>query len=314
MNGTMTAIATMCLILSAAAAARAADDKKPANDKAATTKNVVMDITWQKHGDTAEFTPSTQPGKKGDVLKVTGPGTHRVLVLDNPKISHHTYAVLGRVKYENVQGTGYLEMWNTFPDGGAFFSRTLAGGGPMGSLGGSSDWRPFVLPFYAKEGMRPSKLEINIVVPQGGTVYLEPAQLVQELEPSTGLPKGITLPPSAGGSTSGAAWWNPRMSGWVGGVGGAVLGTLGAIVGLLAGRGRARRVVIGLLMTILITGGTSLLMGLVALSLRQPYHVYYPLLLCGVIATLVPLTMLPQLKRRYEELELRRMTALDAAS
>jgi len=114
-----------CLLL-LSAVARAADDKP------ATTQSAAADIAWQKHSAGAEFVPSTQPGNRADVLKVTGPGTIRVLVIDNPKLAHHTYAIVGRVKYENVKGTGYLEMWNTFPDGGAYFSRTLASGGPTG--------------------------------------------------------------------------------------------------------------------------------------------------------------------------------------
>ena len=104
------------------------------------------------------------------MLKVTGPGTHRVLVLDNPKISHHTYAVLGRVKYENVQGTGYLEMWNTFPDGvRVLLCARSPAAGRWGASVARPTRRPFVLPFYAKEGMRPSKLEINIVLPRPTT-------------------------------------------------------------------------------------------------------------------------------------------------
>ena len=80
------------------------------------------------------------------------------------------------------------------------------------------------------------------------------------------------------------------MSGWVGGIGGC--GARHLSLDRWAAR-RARLggacVVIGLLMTILITGGTLLLMGLVSVaSPPQPYHVYYPLLLCGVIATLRP--------------------------
>jgi hypothetical protein len=248
------------------------------------------------------------------VLKVTGPGTLRVLVMENPKLEHHTYAIVGRVKYENVKGTGYLEMWSTFPDGSAFFSRTMSGGGPMQSLGGSSDWRPFVLPFFAQPGMVPSKLEVNVELPEGGVVYLEPAQLVQNIQQTTGLPKGFKLPPGASGAGASVmgAWWGDQMGGWIGGISGGVLGLLGALVGLLAGRGKARRLVLGLLVTILVVGATSLILGIAAVSIGQPYAVFYPLLLCGVIATLVPLTLLPQLKRRYEQLELRRMTALDA--
>ena len=66
MNKTNLAISVMFLLLSAATVARAADDKP------ATTKKVVTEIAWQKTGDNAEFVPSTQPGHKADVLKITG--------------------------------------------------------------------------------------------------------------------------------------------------------------------------------------------------------------------------------------------------
>jgi len=46
--------------------------------------------------------------------------------------------------------------------------------------------------------------------------------------------------------------------------------------------------------------------------LGQPYAVYYPLLLIGLIGTVVPAGVYPALKRRYEEVELRAMRAMDA--
>src|SRR5881397_3380422 len=49
-----------------------------------------------------------------------------VLSIDNPQITAPRYRLTGRVRYDNVEGTGYLEMWNYFPGGGQFFSRTLA--------------------------------------------------------------------------------------------------------------------------------------------------------------------------------------------
>ena len=59
-------------------------------------------------------------------------------------------------------------------------------------------------------------------------------------------------------------------------------------------------------------GGVSLVLGGIAPARGLPYHVYYPLLLIGAIALLVPASTLPRLAKRYQELELRRMSALDA--
>ena len=52
--------------------------------------------------------------------------------------------------------------------------------------------------------------------------------------------------------------------------------------------------------------------GLYAWLTSQPYAVYYPLLLCGLLAVLVPGALLVPLRRRYQQLELRRMRAMDA--
>jgi hypothetical protein len=32
-----------------------------------------------------------------------------------PRLSTTAYAIAGQIKYDNVQGVGYLEMWNVFP-------------------------------------------------------------------------------------------------------------------------------------------------------------------------------------------------------
>jgi hypothetical protein len=286
MRNTLIALAAIWLLAAPTPAAA---------ERAATTKPAPVDVAWQKHHDNAEFVRSTRRGTTApDVLKVTGPGTIRVLEIENPQLAFDTYAITGRVKYENVTGTGYLEMWSTFPDGSAYFARTVESGGPQRSISGSSDWRPFTLPFYARKGSRPSKLEVNLVLPEGGTVYLEAGQLVQDSDAMAN------------------AWWGGRRAGWGGAIGGTALGLLGGLIGLLAGRGKARQLVFALLIAMLAIGGTCLLLGIVAIAMRQPYAVYYPLLLCGGLATLLPLTIIPQMKRRYEELELRRMSALDA--
>jgi hypothetical protein len=51
--------------------------------------------------------------------------------------------------------------------------------------------------------------------------------------------------------------------------------------------------------------------GLIALSAAQPYAVFYPLLLLGVLSSAVPLGLLPTIRRRYADIELRMMRAHD---
>ena len=107
------------------------------------------------------------------------------------------------------------------------------------------------------------------------------------------------------------AWWDARTAGWIAGIGGTVIGLLGGLIGILASLGRARAFVLTLAAGLVVLGAGLVLSGLTALVLGQPYAVYYPLLLGGVILTLVMGLNLPGLRRRYEQIELRRMAAMD---
>ena len=83
-------------------------------------------------------------------------------------------------------------------------------------------------------------------------------------------------------------------------------------MGLLACKGKARRFVLGTAKLIAGLGILSLISGVMALTQHQPYAVYYPLLLLGVISTLVMGFALPKLRKSYEEAELRKITSVDA--
>ncbi len=107
-------------------------------------------------------------------------------------------------------------------------------------------------------------------------------------------------------------WWGNAAAGWIGAIGGSLVGLFGALIGTLAGLGKARRFVLALTVASIVFGLAALVLGLVALGLRQPYVVYYPLALIGVILTFVMGSLLPVLRRRYQQIELRRMAAMDA--
>lgn len=225
-----------------------------------------------------------------------------------PPITKRKYAIVGEIKYEGVHGAGYLEMWNYFPAAkpGAlepgYFSRTLGESGEMGKITGTSNWRRFMLPFdwtQAKEG--PTRLEINLFLPAQGTVYLGPIQLVEY----TGTFGGAQ-------SASANAWWPDWAGGLIGGIGGAVLGCLGSLLAWLASKGKARGFVLATLKSLIILGVLSALAGVVALSLRQPYGVWFVPLLLGAILLLVLPSRLRQYQKMYENLEMRKMAALDA--
>ena len=235
-----------------------------------------------------------------DALKVesTGQGAAiTVLTIDRPALKGPRYALTGQVRYEGVEGTGYLELWNYFPDGGQYFSRTLAESGPMMKLQGTSGWRAFTLPFDGTGAPPPTRLVFNVVLPAGGVVYLGPLRL--------------SALGGQGLSTGALQSEQTPATNLLGGIAGGLVGTVGALIGVLTAMGRARRVVTIAAATLVVGGTLAFLAGIVAVARSQPPAVSYPLLLVGFIATVVPLTSMSAIRRRYQDIELRTMRARD---
>lgn len=191
-----------------------------------------------------------------------------LLIVDAPDIQQLRWRMSGQVRYEDVAGQAYLELLNVLPSG-AFFTRSLAPEGPLGELTGSSDWRPFVLPFDASRGGQPpDKLLLSVVLPSRGTVDIGPVELCE------------------GGGSYGAApaaWWGDRTAGWLFGGLGALLGCFGGLLGTLAGVGRARRWVRSGFVGAAALSAGALGAGAWAWTAGQPHQVFYPLLLLGVV-------------------------------
>jgi len=227
------------------------------------------------------------------------PATITVLTIDRPNVTTSVYAVAGQVSCRQVEGKGYLEMWNYFPGGGQYFTRTLAPSGPMRLLEGSSTWRHFSLPFFMNEGaVEPERLVVNVVLPGRGKVRIGPMRLVQ-------YGKGED-PLAAPGQ-----WWTSTQAGIIGGISGVVIGCLGAVIGWLSHRGKARGFVLGTLAVMFVLGVVAWALGISALACSEPWETYYPPLLLGVLLTVLPAGVFRPVRRRYEEMELRRMRAMD---
>lgn len=193
----------------------------------------------------------------------------------------------------------------------------------MGKIEGNSAWRAFVLPFDASGASGPpSALEFNLVVPRGGHVTLRRVRLVefppgttaaQTLAQSGRIVQEIVLTPPREyerPAPAASAWWDDRTAGLIGGLGGALLGVIGATLGVTARR--HRRGVIRCAWGMSVFGGLLLIAGLVALAARQPYAVYYPLLLGGLITSTVFGANAALLARQARQEELRRISAMDA--
>ena len=67
----------------------------------------------------------------------------------------------------------------------------------------------------------------------------------------------------------------------------------------------------GMVISCVVMGIGVITGGLIALCLRQPYHVWYPLVLSGGIVTAVYVWILSTIRRAYAQFELRKMEALD---
>ena len=220
-----------------------------------------------------------------------------VLICNDPPVSSHQYMVSGRVKYDGVVGDGYLELLNDFGDRGVFFSRALDTSGPLGKLTGRSGWRDFQLPFYAEPGMKPRRLTLNIVLPGAGRVTITQPTLA---------------PLSANSWSASNSWWTEQQAGLLGGVLGGGMGLLGAAIGTLTARKKSRNLILGLDSFGIVVSIVALIAGIVALFAGQLWHVYYPLLMVGVIGGAVLGTHLLKLLRQSRDDELRRITAVDA--
>jgi hypothetical protein len=252
----------------------------------------LREISWtalRDQGALVEGSRVLSDGSLALASKESGLGV-TLVELGSPGITRDRYVVRGRIRYRGVVSDGYLEMWNVFGDGSRYFTRTLEDSGPLQKIAGDSEWRDFGLYFDATGGKAPvEKLIVGLVLPGAGEVSISNMTLV-ELD----------------GALPG------EDAGFWGGIAGGALGLFGALLGTLAGAGRARTFVLAAMKTLMAAGAVGLGLGIYALSRSAPYDTYYPLLLLSAITLAVPAFSFSGVRKRYEEVELQRMRALDA--
>lgn len=228
-----------------------------------------------------------------------------LIELADPGVGLPVYALKGMVRYENVEGDGFLQLDSHFGAKGTFFTKSLAPAGLLGKLSGSSNWRPFVLPFYTNSGDQadgtspvPEKLSLGLFLPGSGTVSI----------------RGVGLYQYAAGEDplqSAGQWISNRNATLLGAIGGSLLGVWGAVIGVFSTRGKARHFVLGSAKILLLIGIASIGIGLAALAAAQPYAVYSPFLLIGILLVALMATLRRTLSMHYERLELKRMQSMD---
>jgi hypothetical protein len=224
-----------------------------------------------------------------------------LLIITNPSIIKNAHQISFDMKYENVALTSGM----TPPDFSEFsriFPPRAIGGDNItnqsyftinGTLNPTwSNWEPhqFTVKVPGQQ-IFPTQLELKFYLAGSGTFYLRPIKLLGTAESSN--------------------WWTPEQGGMIGGIAGSIIGCFGVLIGVLASKGNARKFVLALTKSFIVLGIFLLLAGAVAAATKQPYAVYYPLLLAGFILAIVFSVNLPSIQRRYDELEIRRMTSVD---
>lgn len=233
-----------------------------------------------------------------------------LLSVTNPAIIRQAESISVEMKFADVQGLVFENTnqparfrhprgFETFVSGALKFEQLVPPPAPGGdestnerefSVEGTSNWRPYEFGGANQVGDGlPLRLELRLFLPTNGTVWLRPIKVMKY---ATG-------------------WWSPEQAGWFGGIGGSVIGCFAGLVGGLAGMGKARRFV--LFMTRLFIGlGIALtIAGVVAAAAGQASAVWYALLLPGGILTLVFWVNLYPIKKRYDDMEIRRMASVD---
>jgi len=281
---------------------------------AAFAGTTLAEISWSKLKAEGKLRAGEVVSRDGlDMLKVTNskdtPLRLTVLKLETPRVSETSYSLRGTVAYEDVAGKAYLEMLSCFPQptGGPYYTRTVAEGGPLQYLTGTSYPRDIELPFnLGPKDPKPIKIELNVFAPGKGTIYIGPMRLLQTKPP-------VRVQPSMGHAIRDKELGRKGgyIGSYIGGLG-ALMGLIGGTIGTLCGMGKARRLVLGMVWFMIVFGGLCILAGMVSIVTHQWWVVYVPLLYLGLLTTLIAGVLLPGIRRRYDELELRRISAQDA--
>ncbi len=109
-------------------------------------------------------------------------------------------------------------------------------------------------------------------------------------------------------------WFDNQTAGMVGGIIGTGFGILGSLIGcscwFFVSKGWKKPVYAMFILGLAISGAL-LVTGIVALCVKQPYHVWYGFLLPGFIGTIIFPCLLPVVRNRFMAREMKKMQAAD---
>ena len=150
-----------------------------------------------------------------------------------------------------------------YPDGNHSFSKVSY------SPVHNSLWIDFRLPMHSDK-IPPTHLKLNLVLTGEGHGLLVGSVELWDITPADAN-----------------AWWNPRTGRWIGGLTGTGFAIIGAVVAILLSRSKSLRLASALSRSAILIGILFLVTGFVTLCLHQRVAVYDPLLLNGILATIL---------------------------
>jgi hypothetical protein len=108
-------------------------------------------------------------------------------------------------------------------------------------------------------------------------------------------------------------WIDQTVMIWAGSIGGCLVGLWGAAIGTagsyLVPRGKAKGLVMTALVVPAVLGVVSLLVGVYAVIVGQPYVIWYPFVLVGFLLSALAIPFVFVMRHRYRQVELRKMQA-----
>ena len=109
-------------------------------------------------------------------------------------------------------------------------------------------------------------------------------------------------------------WFEPQTAGMLGGIIGTGMGLMGAVAGCSCGicvRKGWKKPIYTIFISAIVMGAGLLVTGVVALCIKQPYHVWYSFLLPGLLGTILFSIFLPIIRNRFIQYEMMKMQAKD---
>ena len=261
-------------------------------------EDVVSELSWAQLKDHGVLQGgevlSANDGTGGQILKVESSAGHApefpIVNFTPAGLTKRYYILRGEVRCDDVRGNAHLILLSFLPN----FANTIS----RRYLQGTADWHAFELP--GGGGPSPLSLQLSVVLPGRGTIYLRSVRLVQETERPAAA-EG-EAPAWSGRHYVGepGEWCSPRAAGLAGaGLGVGLLACLG-LIGMLLVRRRVRAFTLGLIRALAVAGCGLLVASVVAAATAQAFLLCYMLMLNGVLWVVLPLAILRPVRRRYD--------------